>query len=307
MTGIAIIGHLTLDNVCDMTTGVARFCEPQGAALGAVIGARLSTPRRISLVAKVGSNYPRAILNDLSNRGVDCSQVERIIGASLGFWILRETENHGQDLPISGLDIGSYTPEGTMLPLDVDHIEGAHICPMPLPDQVIWATRLAEHTQVISVDPQPSRYCPDGYNFARGFEELMSLVTIASLSTEDFPDLDVPSDAQAALLRELGAPIVTLKRGAKGAIVIDSRSGDYYDYSPAPANVIDVVGAGDAFAGAFLGAYVDGRGVAESGVYANCAASIIIEGTAMTHALDQQHRYTVRVRDFVVPLKERIP
>ena len=129
----------------------------------------------------------------------------------------------------------------------------------------------------------------------------MSLVTIASLSTEDFPNLDAPHRVQAALLAELGAPIVTLKRGRKGAIVVDSQSGDYYDYLPAPANVIDVVGAGDAFAGAFLGAYLDGRGIVESGVYANCAASIIIEGKGMIHALGQQHRHAIRVRDFVAP------
>ena len=120
-----------------MTIKVARFREPQGAALGAAIGARLSTPKYLKLIAKVGSDYPRAILNNLSNYNVDCSQVEHIAGSSLGFWILRETEDHGQDLPISGLDIGSYTPDGMMIPPRLGRrIDGAHICPMPLPDQV---------------------------------------------------------------------------------------------------------------------------------------------------------------------------
>ena len=65
-------------------------------------------------------------------------------------------------------------------------------------------------------------------------------------------------EAQLAALTEV-FPIVALKRGAAGAIVAE---GDRRWSAPAPAvPVVDTSGAGDAFLGGFLAAYLRGEGI----------------------------------------------
>ncbi len=55
-------------------------------------------------------------------------------------------------------------------------------------------------------------------------------------------------------------PIVAIKRGADGAVAGDRAGGRWS--APAPkAEAVDTSGAGDAFLGGFLGAYLRGEGV----------------------------------------------
>jgi sugar/nucleoside kinase (ribokinase family) len=55
-------------------------------------------------------------------------------------------------------------------------------------------------------------------------------------------------------------PIVAIKRGSAGAIAGDS-DGDRSSALASPADVVDTSGAGDAFLGGFLGAYLKGEGI----------------------------------------------
>lgn len=296
MTGIAVVGHLTLDNVCDMATASSRFKQPQGAALGATIGVKLASETRVKLIAKVGSDYPSPILDQLGEYEVDLSLIERTPHPSLGFWILREGEGVGQDLPLSATPIADYTPRLADGACAADVLAGAHICPMPLPSQIEWARYLSHYTNLISVDPQPERYCPAGFDFESGFTKLMRLVKILSLSTEDFPEFETLTKNKTEYLMALGPAVITLKCGADGAIVMDSASRETHRFASISAVMVDVVGAGDAFAGAFLGAYVEGHGPRTAGAYASCAASLIIEDNAMMHAITKRDKFIDRVR-----------
>ena len=56
-------------------------------------------------------------------------------------------------------------------------------------------------------------------------------------------------------------PIVAIKRGAAGAVAGDSGGGRWSVQAP-PADVVDASGAGDAFLGGFLAAYLRGEGIA---------------------------------------------
>lgn len=59
-------------------------------------------------------------------------------------------------------------------------------------------------------------------------------------------------------------PLVILKRGAEGAVAAEAATGRQWS-APAPdADVLDTSGAGDAFLGGFLGAYLRGEGVETS-------------------------------------------
>ncbi len=66
-------------------------------------------------------------------------------------------------------------------------------------------------------------------------------------------------EAQLASLTRI-YPIVAVKRGAAGAITGDSEGGRWSTSAP-PTEAVDTSGAGDAFLGGFLAAYLKGEGI----------------------------------------------
>ena len=78
---------------------------------------------------------------------------------------------------------------------------------------------------------------------------LMARTDVLKASDDDLAWIDPGADPVDAA-RSLGAPVTLLTRGARGATVVTA--GEAVDI-PAPAvEVVDTIGAGDAFAGAFL-------------------------------------------------------
>ena len=63
-------------------------------------------------------------------------------------------------------------------------------------------------------------------------------------------DVVFANEAEAALVGEVEAPVVAVKRGARGCVV--RRNGVAEDLPARPADVVDTTGAGDAFAAGFL-------------------------------------------------------
>ncbi len=74
----------------------------------------------------------------------------------------------------------------------------------------------------------------------------------------------------------LGAEVVALKLGDKGAIV--ASAGERHRIAPHRCKPVDATGAGDTFGGAFVARIVGGDGLREAGRYAAAAAALSTEG-----------------------------
>jgi 2-dehydro-3-deoxygluconokinase len=83
--------------------------------------------------------------------------------------------------------------------------------------------------------------------------------------------LDDP-DAIVDFYLRLGAKIVALKRGKKGALVADAR--ERHRIAALKVKPVDATGAGDTFVGAFLARTLAGDSLADAGRYANAAAAL---------------------------------
>jgi 2-dehydro-3-deoxygluconokinase len=75
---------------------------------------------------------------------------------------------------------------------------------------------------------------------------------------------------------QLGAKVVALKLGDKGALVADTRQ--RYLIAPHPCRPVDATGAGDTFGGAFVHRLLRGDGLEQAGRYAAVAAALSTTG-----------------------------
>jgi sugar/nucleoside kinase (ribokinase family) len=96
---------------------------------------------------------------------------------------------------------------------------------------------------------------------------------------------NLPSAAQELI--KMGPKLVVIKKGANGSIVLD-RDGNWFMLGGFPAvNLKDPTGAGDSFAGAFMG-YLAAEGrtdwqfIKKAVAYGTVTASIVIEGFSLS-------------------------
>jgi sugar/nucleoside kinase (ribokinase family) len=138
------------------------------------------------------------------------------------------------------------------------HIPGYSLVRPPVRDTALAAAGLARRAGIgISVDLSSTSAIEEAGVDA--FRELILTVR---------PDTVFANEDEAALVGDLEAETVVVKRGARGCVV--SRAGEERAYPAMPAGVVDTTGAGDAFAAGFL---ADGPELALS-LAARCVATM---------------------------------
>jgi len=117
---------------------------------------------------------------------------------------------------------------------------------------------------------------------------LASLAHILKLSQEEAPEvarlLDESYSGREAFVRRLASRFdykaVCLTRGEDGCAVM--WRGDYGEYASRPVTVADTVGAGDAFAAAFLHGWISGWMARETGEFANRVGGLVASRAGAT-------------------------
>lgn len=302
MPRVLIVGHLTIDTLCDDYGRRAHFRLPQGAALGSALGA-LANGASVDIASVVGEDYPEEVLAKLQDAGVGLRLLSRRPGRSLRFWILRETADCLVDLPFASSSIAGFTPAPPGPSVPLTGYAAAHLCPMPIADQLAWIERLRPEVQMLSVDPQPFRYAPPGTDAHALLRDMLERVDILSISAADFPEYchRPISDVLTSLL-DGGPQMVTLKLGALGSAIAMQKTEDYLRVSAVEAEVRDEVGAGDAFAGAFVSSLAQCGNPETAAKHAALTACAMIEDVGMMHVLTRAEK-TKAVRERVVSLR----
>lgn len=87
---------------------------------------------------------------------------------------------------------------------------------------------------------------------------------------------DVLAD-QLRRLADLGPPLVTLRQGAAGSLVYERDADRFWRVPAAPAQVVDVTGAGNAYCGGFLVGWIETADVGRAAAMAAVSAALTIE------------------------------
>lgn len=246
---IVVVGSIAFDTI--KTPFGQREKSLGGAANYFSIAAQFFS--QVHMVGVIGEDFPKAHLDYLCARGVDISSVSRVLGQSF-HW-------HGE----YGFDLNEAKTISTELNV-FEHF--APNLPMHFRDaNTIFLANIDPDLQihVLKQMRSPKIRALDSMNFwierkNESLKQAISMIDILFINDAEIRALtgehNVVKAARGAL--KLGARIVVIKRGEYGSLLCFDNKMAFVPAYPLE-DVFDPTGAGDTFAGGFLG-YLDGLG-----------------------------------------------
>ncbi|HZX97761.1 MAG TPA: PfkB family carbohydrate kinase [Myxococcales bacterium] len=240
---LLVVGSVALDSV---ETPFGRRDDVLGGS-ATYFAAAASLLTRVSVVGVVGDDFPLAQLDFLRRRGVALDGLEEVRGKTF-----RWKGRYGFDLNAA---------ETLDTQLNVFQTFSPKLDPEARKAERIFLGNIDPELQmrVLEQAEQPRLVCADTMNYwisSRRPQLLQLLPRIDVLMVNDSEvrqlagESNVLKAAQAA--QRLGAKSVVVKRGEYGALLVTEGHRFYAPAFPL-ADVVDPTGAGDSFAGGFLG------------------------------------------------------
>ena len=296
--------------------GEAHNGLPGGNALYAAVGARLWWDN-VALWAHHGRNYPASWLDTFAGHGLDTAGLRRLAedqdhrtfyaytpdGARDDTHPEAHFARIGRPLPpqLAGYvhstpqqdeahQFEPLAPRPEQWPDAYGEAAAVHLAPLPLATHLHAPPVLrAAGVQFISVDPGERYMIPERTPY---LQQLLPQVDAFLPSDQEVRSLfgqEVDLWWAADQLADWGAPIVVIKVGPEGVLLLDRAASHRRQLSAyhalQDARIVDVTGAGDSFCGGFL------AGLAQSGDSQTAvrmglvSASMIIEGYGVLYAL----------------------
>ena len=268
---LVLFGNLLVDDIV-LADGTTLLGEPGGAVLHAALAASL-WGCHVGIVSVVGCDYPPAALERLEQRGVDLAGVRRLPRPGGRAWLLHEPSArrviHHLDSP-SHADISPVVAD---LPPAWRDPGAVHLAPMPLDRQAELAAGIAAVAprSILSLDPF-ELICDA--TVGRWTEPLAHVDTLFA----GLDDLRLTEDPAGVLASVAGGQLrlLVLKQADRGGRVVDLHGGADVAWPARAESIIDVTGAGDAFAGGFLAGRLRGGDLAASVALGVVSASFAI-------------------------------
>ncbi len=242
-----------------LTVGTVAFDDiqtPFGAARNAIGGAATYISlaasyfcKDIRLVSVIGDDFPEAELEHLSQRGVDLAGLQVRQGQKSFFWAGRYHGNmNDRDTLDTQLNVLA----------DFDPVLPNHFRQTPF----VMLGNLTPAVQLRVLDQmeqRPRLVALDTMNFwmntaMEGLQQVLRRIDILTVNDEEARQLSGEHSLVKAAQRihQMGPRILIIKKGEHGALLFED---DKVFFAPALplAEVVDPTGAGDTFAGGFMG------------------------------------------------------
>jgi sugar/nucleoside kinase (ribokinase family) len=297
MNSILVIGTVAFDSI---KTPMAEANEVLGgSATFFSMAARLFAPVR--LVAIVGTDFPQRYVNLFTDSDVDVKGLVRADGATFR-WKGEYEDNmnvrHTLETHLNVLE--QFAADLPEVYKDTPYVFLANINP-------------DLQLKVLDQLNQPKLVCCDTMNLwiihqRRDLEEVLHRVDIFIISEEEVQMLTKETNIVKAAreILQMGHFSLIIKRGGYGAILFTQEKQIFAIPAYPLENVQDPTGAGDSFAGGFLG-YIASRDrfdietIQRAMVYGNIIASFSVEGFSV-EKLTMLTRESVRERlsDFLL-------
>jgi sugar/nucleoside kinase (ribokinase family) len=301
MFDLVTVGHFTIDQIF-----LPKIATPKSTLGGSPTYVSLAARKlgaKVSVISKVGEDFPSEYVEWLKANGVDLSGLRHIRDASTTRFLLKYEKQKRQ------LQLKNQAPP--IYPKDVSNslqAKAIHIAPIAneLSQGVI--EKLRGLTTVLSLDPQ---------GFVRKFDEqgnvrlgkwknpqVLHQIDIYKSSLDEIKAVTGLPDFRRAVqkIREYGVKIIVVTKGMKGATLFFDE--EFHEIPACKSKVVqDVTGAGDVFIGAFLAEYVQGKDPVWCACVGSAAASFIVEGLGPVVFGEKEETYKRAIRIYEKGLK----
>jgi len=274
---IVVVGHFSIDSI-----KLPKWNSPFVTLGGAVTYVSMISRKlgkTVSIISKIGMDFPKAYLWLLDKEGVDLSNIIKLKNEKTTSFELEYDKNF--EKRILNLRYKTSSLQVNDLP---SNFEAKVIHLAPIADEISYQeiVKLRKNTKVLSLDPQGllRNFSDNGIvKLESNFDnKILDLIDIFKSTSEEIKKVTNQSNLKLAIetVHNFGVKIIIVTQGSKGSTLSIGET----QYSvPAYHSkcVVDPTGAGDCFIGGFLTEFIDQKDTFWCACVGAAAASIIIE------------------------------
>jgi sugar/nucleoside kinase (ribokinase family) len=204
---------------------------------------------RIMLVSVVGDDFPQETLNYMRSQGIDLGGLQIMEGEKSFFWAGRYHNNmNSRDTLDTQLNVlADFNP---VLPPSYTEAEYVMLGNLTPDVQIQVLEQLVKRPKLVALDTM--NFWMD--NALPRLKEVLTMIDVLIINDEEARQLsgEYSLVKAADVIRAMGPKTLVVKKGEHGALLFQN---DELFFAPALplAEVVDPTGAGDTFAGGFMG------------------------------------------------------
>lgn len=246
------------------------------AAHVAIAAATLGS--KVAIVSSIGNDFPPKFLQMLESKGIDLSGVVRKPGRSSHFWAdfdknrtMKSYQLHfgvGNQLSFRAFSDRIKNSKAVHLGILPPHLQRSLIRRVQGKNKLLSMTTIFHQAKTLRNEILPQL-------------PFLDIVFLNSVEAMFLTQLDNPKNA----IDHLGelVPIVVVTQGSEGCLV--NHQGKVQHLSSYHSKEVDVTGAGDSFAGAFLASYLQDGDIKLAAKWGNAAGAINVQGVGCSSLL----------------------
>lgn len=296
---ILIIGSMAFDAI---ETPYGKTGKIVGGSASFISLAAAKQTKDIGLVAVVGEDFDMDFLSGLKNDGIDTSGVQIKKGEKSFFWSGKyHMDMNSRDTLITELNVlGDFDP---IIPEHLNQPEYVMLGNLAPAVQISTLNRLKKKPKLTVLDTM---------NFwmdiaLDDLKKALTMVDVLTINDEEARQLsgEYSLVKAAAKIRKMGPQTLIIKKGEHGALLFGQEDEIFFCPALPLEEVFDPTGAGDSFAGGFLGYMAsknasDFETMKQAIVYGSATASFCVEkfGTERIAQLSEEELHE-RARKFI--------
>lgn len=205
--------------------------------------------QKSKLVAVVGEDFPNEFIQTLQNKGVDTEGLQIKMGEKSFFWSGKyHTDMNSRDTLVTELNVlGNFDPIIPDSYQDCQYLMLGNLTPA------------VQQTVLNRLSKRPKLVVMDTMNFwmeiaLDDLKQTLKMVDVLTINDEEARQLsgEYSLVKAAAKIQEMGPKFLIIKKGENGALLFHGKEVFFAPALPLE-EVFDPTGAGDTFAGGFIG------------------------------------------------------
>ena len=291
MFDIVSVGHFTIDSI--FLPGKLMPFVVLGGSVTYMSFAAKRLGATVSVVSKVGGDFPNAYVWWLEQEGVDLSGMVKVETVPTTRFDIR----YSKDLSNRMLQLKNKAPAITLedLPKKLK-AKAIHIAPIAGEITYEVVEELKNYADLLSIDPQGLvREIDEEGNVTFGSlvdKRILELVDVYKSSLNEIKAVTGLSRLSSVIraVHNYGVKTVIVTLGMKGA-VLSVEETLYNIPAYKSEKIVDPTGAGDVFMGGFLAEYIHGENSLWCACVGSAAASLVVEAVGPTFIGDKAEIY----------------